>query len=162
MVLRKRSPFIPSSPWSTCLKLYACKVLLESFSPPTTFICSGYRIGVQGGALGAHACDDETQKDRWILTYAQEFGVYIHSFLKDMECLLYARLCSSQWRHNEERSRGSPCSCAAPFLGAMWHADTAQIHFLILRATFRALGNQIPVDVISHDWVGVHCSPCEN
>ena len=60
---------------------------------------------MEGGALGAHVCDDEVQEEQWILTYAQGFSVYIHSFLKDMECLLYARLCSRQWRQNEEQGR---------------------------------------------------------
>lgn len=55
-----------------------------------------------------------------------------------------------------------PYTQAAPFLGAMWHADTEQIHIFILRATVRALGNQIPVDAKSHDWVDVNCSPHEN
>jgi len=42
-------------------------------------------------------------------------------------------------------STAAEVPCAAPSLGAQWHADMVQIYLVILRAIFRGLGYQSPM-----------------
>ena len=79
---------------------------------------------------------------------------------KVTEYLLYARPCLSQWRENGEQADvlifKQPHSWV---LCGMLIQNKYTSSYLEL---VRALGNQIPVDAKSHDWVDVNCSPCEN
>ena len=93
---------------------------LENFSPP--ILLSAVVIGLMGG----EACVLTSVMRRGKKTSGKCFYSFSLSF-KDTEHLLYARLLLKSMERKWGASR-CPYTQAAPFLGAMWHAVTEQIH----------------------------------
>ena len=79
---------------------------------------------------------------------------------KVTEYLLYARPCLSQWRENGEQA--DVLIFKQPHSWVLCRMLIQNKYTSSYLELVRALGNQIPVDAKSHDWVDVNCSPCEN
>ena len=68
--------------------------------------------------------------------------------------------CWSQWREKGEQEDAP--TLKQPHSWELYGILLQNKYTSSNRATVRALGNQIPIDAKSHDWVDVNCSPHEN
>ena len=126
---------------------------LENFSPP--ILLSAVVIGLMGG----EACVLTSVMRRGKKTSGKCFYSFSLSF-KDTEHLLYARLLLKSMEKNGEQA--DVPTLKQPHSWELCGMLLQNKYTSSNRATVRALGNQIPIDAKSHDWVDVNCSPHEN